>query len=289
MRKSRKNKYYSQNQEGGWPSFLPPFSIFGRKSRSVRPELAMNSKSYYAANPNAQHSYHTYKNASHEHSDIPHNTVITLTNEESIKRREEKIKETIDVTVQNIKSKRDNIRTLLQTEDADVIRELKAKRPDYNDYAGNSNPLTIDNNIQDKQTYLDELNEELIKTALYHSMLKEFGGEYRVKLAGTYKEPNSLYMKEISRHKADITSIRREIKNLLQDNTQQLKVKNIGLFQQYMMNYAGDAGELPRTVPQAIFYKESELSKLKEELIITQTDLRELKTLIDSFNTATAT
>jgi hypothetical protein len=53
-----------------------------------------------------------------------------------------------------------------------------------------------------------------------------------------------------------------------------------------MLNYAG---LLPITLSMTFEYKESELIKLKEELIRTQTDLEKLKRLIDSFNTATAT
>ena len=61
-------------------------------------------------------------------------------------------------------------------------------------------------------------------------------------------------------------------------NKQQLKGTNYSLFQQYMLNYAG---VLPITYPHAIYYKESELTKLKKELISTQTDLEKLKRLIE--------
>lgn len=273
MRKSRKNKYYSQNQEGGWP---------WRRNNSVAPEPNQDSikvpwyKSLYH-NPPAS------RGIEHYHEDIgrrPDNY-----SNESV------IYDNIFYTKRNIKMARKEIQRvlqILQNEDEDIIRELKASSPeDYNYYIDGDNPRTIPN-TEDEQAYLDELNEEYKKTNDYSAMLQVFANNYRKRQVFVksyiepYIEPYSSYREEISRHKADITSIRREIKQLLLHNKQQIKGTNLSFFQQYMVNYAGDAGELPRTVPQAIHYKESELIKLRQELISTQNDLEELKRLIES-------
>uniref|UniRef100_A0A6C0KR39 Uncharacterized protein n=1 Tax=viral metagenome TaxID=1070528 RepID=A0A6C0KR39_9ZZZZ len=293
MRKSRKNKYYSQNQEGGG-------SWLWRKHNSVAPEPIQAPNRDSIKVPWYQSLYHTpYVNpfgslspgSSYGQNDgqndgyMPNTAVITLTKEDIKKRHEEKIEQTINDTIQNIISERGNIRTLLQTEDEDVLKYLQTS-VEYNyDYAGNINPLTSYDNIQDKQTYLNELKEELKKTVLYHSMLKKFGGEYRVKkvIDNGYKEPNSLYKEEILSNKAKIISIRTEIKELLpllKGNIISMNRQDFDRVLNLRKEYNGVL--LPRTVPQAIFYKEFELSELREELIRTQNDLEELKRLIES-------
>jgi len=214
-------------------------------------------------------------------ADNPNN----LTEKEIKERREERIKRDIDFTIQDIKAKRKSIQELLQTEDEDVLKYLPTSVEYDYDYAGNINPLTIDNNIQDKQTYLDKLKEEYIKTSEYSTMLKDVVREYRVKkvIDNEYKEPNSLYNEEILSNKAKIISIRTDIKELLPLLKRNISSMNRQDFDRVLnLRKEYNGALLPRTVPQAIHYKESELIKLKEELISTQKDLKELETLIYS-------
>jgi hypothetical protein len=176
--------------------------------------------------------------------------------------------------------KKHNGKELTPQEHLDLL-----KKEFYMDYTINKE---YNGDIINDQKYLELLDTELQTTLQYRISLQNFAKEYRRRQVydksyiEPYIEPYSSYREEISRHKADITSIRREIKQLLLHNKQQIKGTNLSFFQQYMVNYAGDAGELPRTVPQDIFYKEFELSELREELIRTQKDLQELETLIES-------
>jgi len=262
MRKSRKNKYYSQNQEGGWlwsrnsnKRVAPtptPFYLLPLNPGTIRP---------FGVIPDSAYSQDEYDTRS------------------STQSYEKIINDTIFYTIKNIKFERQRIQALLQTEDKDVISELEARSPeDYNYYTDGDNPRTS-NNIQDKQKYVDSLKEEYKKTQDYSTVVKEFAEEYRKAKVKTYIEPYTQYMDDILSYKADITNIRNKIKKLLQDNKQQLKGTNFDLFRRYRLNYAG---ELPRTEPHDIFNKESELTKLKEEFSDAQKDLEELETLIYS-------
>jgi hypothetical protein len=144
--------------------------------------------------------------------------------------------------------------------------------------------------IINDQRYLELLDTELQNTLQYRILLQNFARENRIRqqFEGVYKESISIYTDSILYYRHKISSVRREIQILLQllKANKPLKDENFGLFQQYMLNYAG---LLPITLSNTFEYKEFEHRDLAQELISTQTDLEKLKRLIDSFNTATAT
>jgi len=269
MRKSRKINIIHKNQEGGWPW---PW----KSNKRVAPEPNRDPNRDSTKTPWWESLYHNppvSRGVEHFHEYI--GTRPDKYSDESV------IYDNIVYTKSNIKMARKGIQTVLQNEDEDIIRELKASSPeDYYYYIDGDNPRTIPN-TEDKQAYLDELKEEYIKTNDYSTMLQVFANNYRKSqvVNKSYREPYTQYREEILSNKDEIISIRREIKKLLLHNKQQLKGTNFSLFQQYMLNYAG---ELPTTELNASDNNNSELIKLKEELISTQKDLEELKTLIKS-------